>query len=153
MHTCEICPILASRNDGKDVLVIETAYWRAVLDGDQRVLGKMFVTLLEHRPTLTDLSPEEWQDLHGLIKNLERAIGAAFSPSHFNWSCLMNNAVVAELPTHVHWHLHPRYKAPVTFAEEVFHDTELYPPKERTQHPVSRQVLQAIASTIQSYLK
>lgn len=153
MYDCEICPILATRNDGKDVQVAETQYWRAVLDSDQRFLGKMFVTLREHKPTLSQLNDDEWRDLHRLITNLEEAVGMAFSPTHINWSCLMNNAIVAEQPTHVHWHFHPRYKTSVEFAGEVFLDTELYPPKERTTHAVSPKILHTIAAAIQSHLK
>lgn len=150
---CEICPILVTRNDDKDVLVMETSHWRAVLDSDQRVLGKMFVTLLEHKPAIGELTQEEWQELHEVMKQLEGAVIAAFAPSHFNWSCLMNNAAVAGQPTHVHWHLHPRYTAPVAFADETFRDTELFPPKERSTHPVSQEILHTIAAAIQSHLK
>lgn len=153
MSDCEVCSILATRNDGKDVTVLETPHWYAVLDSDQRVLGKMFVTLREHKPSISDLTIAEWQELHEVMRQLEVAVGAAFQPSHFNWSCLMNNAVVAEQPTHVHWHFHPRYKAPVEFAGEVFFDTELHPPKERTTHPVSQEILHTIAAAIQSHLK
>ena len=153
MSNCEICPILATRNDGRDVTVLETPHWRAVLDSDQRVLGKMFVTLREHRPSISDLTVAEWQQLHEVMRQLELAVGTVFRPSHFNWSCLMNNAAVAEQSTHVHWHFHPRYKAPVEFAGEIFLDTELYPPKERTSHPVSREILHTIAAAIQSHLK
>lgn len=147
---CEICPILTSHNDGKDVSVLETRYWRVVLDGDQRVLGKSFVTLLEHKESLSDLSIEEWRDLHDIMKRLEASTIKAFSASHFNWSCLMNDAVVAGQPTHVHWHMHPRYTQPVEFAGETFYDTELFPPKERSTHVVPHgillQIVQAMAS-------
>lgn len=153
MSECEICPILESHNDGQDVTVLETTHWRAVLDSDQRFLGKMFVTLLGHKPTVSDLSEEEWQDLHTVMRQLEHAVGLAFHPSHFNWSCLMNNAVVAGQPTHVHWHLHPRYTSPVEFADDIFHDTELTPPKQRTKHPVDTATLHSIAESIRSYLK
>lgn len=150
---CEICPILETRNDGQDVLVMETAHWRAVLDNDQRTLGKMFVTLLEHKPAISELTQEEWQELHEVMKRLEAAVAMAFAPSHFNWSCLMNNAVVAGQSTHVHWHLHPRYTVPVVFAGETFLDTELFPPKGRTAHLVSPVTLASIAAAIQSHLK
>lgn len=150
MTSCAICPILVSRNDGRDVQVFETEYWRVVLDGDQRVLGKSFVTLLEHKESISDMSREQWQDLRRVIKRLEAGVSRAFSPSHFNWSCLMNNAVVAGQPTHVHWHLHPRYTQPVEFAGETFYDTELFPPKERSTHVVPHgillQIVQAMAS-------
>lgn len=146
--SCEICPILASHNDGQDVLVFETTRWRVVLDADQRVLGKSFVTLLEHKESISDLSSEDWDELRDVMKRLENGAKKAFSPSHFNWSCLMNNAVVASQPTHVHWHMHPRYIHPVEFASETFYDTELFPPKERTKHIVSRDVLLQITEAM-----
>lgn len=150
MTNCEICPILTSHNDGKDVQVFETNYWRVVLDADQRFLGKSFVTLLEHKESVSDLSSEEWRDLHTVMLRLEVSVKAAFGPSHFNWSCLMNNAVVAGQSTHVHWHMHPRYARSTEFAGEIFYDTELFPPKERSAHVVTRdvllQIMQAMAS-------
>lgn len=153
MTGCEICPILATNNDGRDVVVLETESWRAVLDNDQRTLGKMFITLREHKAAISNISAAEWRELHDVMRQLESALTQAVQPSHFNWSCLMNNAVVARQPTHVHWHLHPRYTAPVEFAGETFDDTELYPPRERTTHVVSAETLQSIAQAIQSYLK
>ena len=153
MNGCEICPILATRNHGEDVTVLETERWRAVLDSDQRTLGKMFVTLRAHKEGISALTATEWAELHDVMRQLEVATQSAFRPSHFNWSCLMNNAVVADQPTHVHWHFHPRYKALVEFGGEVFVDSELYPPKERTTHPVSQELLHTIAAAIQSHLK
>lgn len=145
---CEICPILASRNDDQDVVVFETSHWRVVLDADQRFLGKSFVTLLEHKESISDLSTDDWNDLYDVMKRLENGTERAFAPSHFNWSCLMNNAVVADQPTHVHWHFHPRYTRSVEFARETFYDTELTPPKERTKHLVSRGVQLQIAEAM-----
>lgn len=147
---CEICPILASSNSGNDVVVLETAHWRVVLDEDQRFLGKSFVTLREHKESMSDLSSEQWQDLHDVMRRLEISTKRAFAPSHFNWSCLMNNAIVADQPTHVHWHMHPRYKTSVEFGGQVFHDTELFPPKERTTHLTTRGVLLQIAQAMAS---
>ena len=123
MKDCEICPIIETHNGGEDVQVLQTEYWRAVLDADQRTLGKMFVTLLEHKESISELSDDEWRDLHEIMKRLEDSVKRAFGPSHFNWQCLMNNAVVTDEPTHVHWHFHPRYKAPVEFDGEIFYDT------------------------------
>ena len=150
MTSCEICPILASRNDGNDVLVFETAYWRVVLDSDQRFLGKSFITLLQHKETISDVSPDEWRDLHAVMQRLEASTKRAFGPSHFNWSCLMNNAVVAGQSTHVHWHMHPRYMGPVGFAGETFRDSELFPPKERTTHVTPGDILLQIAQAMAS---
>ena len=153
MTGCEICPILATQNNNKDVVVLETPHWRAVLDSDQRTLGKMFITLREHKAAISHLTVDEWTELHEVMRQLEEATSRAFSPSHFNWSCLMNNALVAGQPTHVHWHFHPRYTQATEFSGEAFYDTELYPPKERSAHPVSSEMLHSIAAVIQSHLK
>src|SRR6476660_620856 len=109
MNNCEICPILATKNNGKDVIVLETKLWRATLDVNQQFLGKMFITLLQHKPTLSDLDEEDWREFRIIIKQLETAVKKAFNPSHFNWSHLMNDAAMKDQETHVHWHLHPRY--------------------------------------------
>lgn len=130
------------------MVVFETSRWRVVLDSDQRFLGKSFVTLLEHKESISDLSDEDWSDLRDVMKRLEEGARGAFAPSHFNWSCLMNNAIVADQPTHVHWHFHPRYMRPIEFARETFYDTELTPPKERTKHTVSREVQLQIAKAM-----
>ena len=148
MKDCEICPIIETHNGGEDVQVLQTEYWRAVLDADQRTLGKMFVTLLEHKESISELSEDEWRDLYEIMKTLENSVKNAFDPSHFNWQCLMNNAVVADESTHVHWHFHPRYKAPVEFDGEILYDTELYSPKKRTTHVVDKTVLEKIKSEI-----
>lgn len=145
---CQICPILASRDDGNDAQVYQSQFWRVVLDRDQRTLGKSFITLLEHKQSISELSQPEWVDLRDVISKLEASTTRAFQPSHFNWSCLMNNAVVANQPTHVHWHMHPRYTVPVVFADETFEDTELFDPKRRTAHIVSSDVAAQIARTM-----
>ena len=148
MISCEICPILSSNNNGKDIQVVETEMWRVVLDPNQQFLGKSFVTLLDHKQTLSDLSSEEWKDFEILVKRLELAVTKAFNPNHFNWSCLMNIAAMSNQETHVHWHIHPRYNAPMSVAGEVFEDTQWYPRKEKKDHIVDSEILQKIAQEI-----
>ena len=152
MNNCEICPILATHNDGKDMQIIETEKWRVVLDPNQQFLGKAFVTLLEHKSSLSDLDETDWRDFEALVKCLESALKKAFQPNHFNWSCLMNLAAMSGQETHVHWHIHPRYDKAVTVAGETFEDTQWYPRKEKIDHVVDKEVLRAVASKIKENL-
>jgi len=144
MSDCEICPILKTHNGGQDVQVFETKHWRGVLDSDQRSLGKMFITLLEHRGAMADLSDEQSAELFMVMRGLERAINQAYQPTHFNWLCLMNNAVRDGQPTHVHWHLHPRYDSERVVEGEVFNDGV----KDKAQHLVDRELLEKIRNQI-----
>ena len=152
MNNCEICPIIITCNDGKDVQVIETEKWRVVLDPNQQFLGKAFVTLLEHKTSLSDLNEADWKDFEVLVKRLESALKKAFQPNHFNWSCLMNIAAMNGQETHVHWHIHPRYDKSVTVAGETFEDTQWYPRKEKIDHVVDKEVLQVVAEKIRENL-
>ena len=152
MNNCEICPILATHNNGKDIQIIETEKWRVVLDPNQQFLGKAFVTLLEHKTSLSDLNEADWRDFEILVKRLETALKKAFQPTRFNWSCLMNLAAMSGQETHVHWHIHPRYDKSVTVAGETFEDTQWYPRKEKTDHVIEKETLQIVADKIKESL-
>ena len=80
MNNCDICPILVTNNNGKDVQIAETEKWRIVLDPNQQFLGKSFVTLLQHKSSLSSLDETDWRDYEILVKRLEGAIKRRFSP-------------------------------------------------------------------------
>ena len=122
MKDCEICPLLVGQTTKDRGVVLQTERWVVVLDKNQEYLGKAFVTLRDHKNTISDLNKADWLELHDVMKRVEHTMNLAFSPDVFNWSCLMNNAVVAGQPTRVHWHLHPRYLNGRTFAGEEFPD-------------------------------
>ena len=152
MNNCDICPILATNNNGKDVQIAETEKWRIVLDPNQQFLGKSFVTLLQHKSSLSSLDEADWKDYEALVRRLEGAIKKAFQPSHFNWSCLMNIAAANGQQTHVHWHIHPRYDKPVVIAGEHFEDSQWYPREETIDHIVEDKLLRIIAEKIKENL-
>ncbi|PID32968.1 hypothetical protein CR969_03270 [Candidatus Saccharibacteria bacterium] len=135
---------METKNDGQDVVVLETQYWRASLVSDQRSLGRMFVTLLEHKESLSELNEAEFRDLLFVTKSLEGSLRETYQPTHFNWSCLMNNAVRDCQPTHVHWHLHPRYDREVIVNGETFIDGN----DDKIPHHASPETLEIIRSDL-----
>ena len=64
----------------------------------------------------------------------------------------MNNAVKAGQPTHVHWHLHPRYLGGATFTDEEFPDPKWPRHLESAVHMVGdetfREIMQALRSRL-----
>ena len=82
MSNCEIYPILTTRSSGEDAQVIEAEKWRVVLDPNQRLLGKAFVTLFEHKTSLSDLGEADWRDFEIPVKRLETALKKVFQPNH-----------------------------------------------------------------------
>ena len=149
---CEICPLLVGQTAADDNVILQTERWVAVLDRNQCYLGKSFITLRQHKETLSDLDEADWMELHHVIRQLERAVKEAFGADVCNWECLMNNAVKAGQPTHVHWHLHPRYLAGATFASEEFPDPKWPRRLESAVHMVSDETFYEIMQALRSRL-
>jgi diadenosine tetraphosphate (Ap4A) HIT family hydrolase len=147
---CDACEFLKKPS----YPIVRTKHWNVELATNHAYLGRAYVTLLEHKSSLSELSPEEWHDFEALVQKLEAAYHKAFGAGPFNWSCLMNNAY-QEKPynPHVHWHLVPRYEKPVDIDGQTFTDDEFghmfAPFKERTKDD---QTVKKIAEAIKAQL-
>ena len=121
--TCDVCTILPKNN----YVLLESDYWVVSLAADQSWLGRSYITAKQHTSSLSDLSTEQWDDLHHVIQRYEHAVTSAFQADLFNWACLMNDAFKEPhhpQSPHVHFHVRPRYKNPVTLSGIVFTDEE-----------------------------
>jgi diadenosine tetraphosphate (Ap4A) HIT family hydrolase len=74
------------------------------------------------KETLSELTPEEWQELGLLEKELERITKKLFKPTMYNFACLMNNAYRDNEKPHVHFHFIPRYKEKVDLFGKIYND-------------------------------
>ncbi len=105
--------------------LIATKKWIVNLAPDQGYLGRSYITLREHKASLSELSSEEWEEFTNIARQLEVACKSAFSATLFNWTCLLNNAYRDKpFNPHVHWHFRPRYESPVKINELTFLDPE-----------------------------
>lgn len=152
MKDCEICPLLVGQTAADDNVILQTERWVAVLDRNQCYLGKSFITLRQHKETLSELDEVDWMELHQVIRQLEQAVKEAFGVDVCNWECLMNNAVKAGQSTHVHWHLHPRYLAGTIFAGEKFPDPKWSRHLGGAVHMVSDENFREIMQVLRSRL-
>ena len=87
-----------------------------------------------------------------MICQIEQAVKEAFGADVCNWECLMNNAVKAGQPTHVHWHLHPRYLNGAHFEGEDFPDPKWPRHLESGEHRVSEELFGKIVLAVQENL-
>lgn len=121
MKNCEICTHVNNKDDS----LLITEHWAVALAPDQGYLGRCYVTLREHKASLSDLSDQEWAEYRDIVRRLERASYEAFGGTPFNWACMMNNAYQeADAQPHVHWHFRPRYSQPVTVNGIEFTDPQ-----------------------------
>ncbi len=128
----------------------ENDSWRIVLfAASQEYLGKSVLTCKQHVATLHELSDTQWYDLRGAIQWYEQQVCSAFSPTHYNWQCLMNNAAGRHEQTHVQWHVTFRYEQTVEFNSDQFVDSR-WPLSSREVVPkqLSQEKLLQIADAI-----
>ncbi len=117
---CEICEL----SDQTVSQVIDGAYWTAVVSPDQVNLGHCLVILKHHKPSISSLAAREVAEWHEIAKQLEDAIGAAFEPTLFDWTCLTvaEHSPGRNLNPHVFWHIIPRYEKAARFNGQTFLD-------------------------------
>ena len=149
--TCDICSHLTSI----DNLITETGYWRVMLAADQAYVGRSFVTLKNHKESLSELNHEEWRDFELLVTRIELGYEMTFNSGRpFNWACMMNDAFKEADPTpHVHWHLRPRHARPVIVGNNEFIDPEYAHHYRRSRKTfVDQSVLDEIGALIKKNL-
>lgn len=151
-EACDVCQFLQHKPLKHQILTTE--HWTAGVIPDQPYLGRVLITLLTHKGSLGQLSPEEWQEFEAMIPRLERAYKQAFGAEPLNIGCYMNNAYKDDPPhPHVHWHIFPRYKQPVELGDIVFEDKQFgsfY--DDNIVRPVGEAVVQEIAERLKAAL-
>lgn len=148
--TCHICELL--KEPGEQLL--ETKNWTVGIGNNQAYFGRAYVTLRNHKASLSDLSKEEWSEFEAIVKQMESAFESAFNAKPLNWGCFMNNAFRnGESNSHVHWHIFPRYRtAPVL--NGVAYDDPLYGEHydPRAERLVDEDTVHQITETLKSHL-
>jgi diadenosine tetraphosphate (Ap4A) HIT family hydrolase len=132
-------------------LIHRGRYWQVELNPDQQYLGKAVIALNRHASALRELTPKEGEEFFEIVKKFETSIDKSFHPTHFNWSCLMNDAAGSGSPMHIHWHAIPRYKNAEQFQGHEFID-QRWPKSARDMEPnrPGAEILRAIRDRIKA---
>ena len=130
---CVLC------NPSLDPVVSTSECWKLVVNVNQNLLGKCFLTLNRHSESVSDLSEVEWLDLHRQLKMTTQALTEVFAPDHFNYAFLQNQ------DRHVHLHVVPRFERPREVAGERFEDPD-FPKHYRVPAPKKRVPADVLAS-------
>lgn len=152
MNTCEWCNL---SDEDKKYLLFQTEYWQIFLADKQDYIGRCIILSKRHIGALSELTVTEWIDLKDVIDKLEKGISISFGATMFNWSCLMNDFFKSDIPNpHLHIHLRPRYKNPITIDGKQFYDVEFahrYDNKKLSS--VSQKEFESIYFTLKSTLQ
>ena len=111
--------------EDKQYQVCETAFWSVFLSDEQDYIGRCILVLKRHCGSMSELTDDEWEELHRLIRKAEVCFKTALGATLCNWSCLMNSFYKESEPDpHLHIHVRPRYDGPVTVNGHTYIDSE-----------------------------
>ena len=105
---CELCNQIGGELIWKNDLV------RVVRVNDPDYPGFCRVILNRHAAEMTDLLPEERQQVMNVVFSVERVLRAVLQPTKINLASFGN------MVPHVHWHVIPRYANDVHFPNPVW---------------------------------
>lgn len=140
------CPLC---NPDLSPILWQGQHWQLVLNLNQNLIGRSFLSFTRHIEDVTRLSKEEWQELRTQLDLTTAVLRSSFSPDHFNYSFLQNQ------DRHVHMHIIPRYATIREFSGTTFVDPD-YPAHFAVPSPVNKlspDVFAELAERIQKELE
>jgi ATP adenylyltransferase len=115
---CVFCNRL--EGDEKEHYVLHRGrHWYILLNLYPYNSGHMLLVLNRHRPALADCRDEELVEMARLLRVMEQALRASYSPDGIN--CGYNGGVSAGagIPEHLHLHMLPRWSGDTNFMSTV----------------------------------
>ena len=112
---CVFCRA-ANEDPSFDTLCIHrTKFSMIVLNKFPYNSGHVLVIPRRHVADLTDLSEEEYADLHDLIRESIKALRSTYEPQGFNVGLNLGAVAGAGIPEHLHYHVIPRWSGDLNF--------------------------------------
>ncbi|PID70358.1 HIT family protein [bacterium DOLZORAL124_38_8] len=100
----------------EELLLYQSKYWKWSLHPTQHTLGAGILSLNRYCEKMSDISPEESQDLQNIIQVIEHTVSKVFQNQKINYLMLMM------VDPHLHYHVLPRYQQPQEFNGKQWED-------------------------------
>ncbi|MBR3247240.1 MAG: HIT family protein [Clostridiales bacterium] len=121
MENCAWCNLT---EEDKRYQLYETVFWSVFLSDEQDYIGRCILVLKRHCGSMSELTDDEWEELHKLICKVETCLKTVLGATLCNWSCLMNSFYKESEPDpHLHIHVRPRYDEPVMVNGHAYIDS------------------------------
>ena len=122
MDKCSWCDL---SEEDKMFQVYDGEFWSVFISDEQDYIGRCILVLKRHCHSMSELTGDEWEELHGLVCKVEACLKAVLGAALCNWRCLMNNFYKEASPDpHLHIHVRPRYDKPVILNGNTYTDSE-----------------------------
>jgi ATP adenylyltransferase len=116
---CIFVELPAASDDRENLILYRGERAFVMLNAFPYTNGHLMVAPFRHTPNVEDLDDDESAEVARLIKRAVGWIKKAYSPDGFNIGANIGSAGGAGIPSHVHWHIVPRWSGDTNFMTTV----------------------------------
>ena len=113
----------------------------ALLNAFPYTSGHLMVAPFHHTPNVEDLDDDEMFEVGRLIAHGVRWLKKAYDPQGFNIGANIGAAGGAGIPSHVHWHIVPRWSGDTNFMTTVG-DVRVLPQSLQDSYDLLRKIVE-----------
>jgi ATP adenylyltransferase len=116
---CIFVDLPAQANDRENLILHRGKTAFVLLNAFPYTSGHLMVAPYKHTAELSELSDEEMLEAGKLLARCVLWLREAYHPSGFNIGMNLGSAAGAGIPTHVHWHVVPRWEGDTNFMSTI----------------------------------
>lgn len=116
---CIFVDLPAQNRDRENLILYRGSTAFVMLNAFPYTNGHLMIAPFRHTADLGELSDAELLEINQLLARAIRWIGRAYGPDGYNVGINLGSAAGAGIPTHVHWHIVPRWKGDTNFMTTV----------------------------------
>lgn len=116
---CIFVDMPADNQDRKNLILFRGRLAFVMLNAFPYTNGHLMVAPYKHTANLSELDDNELLEINQLVRNACGWITKAYRPDGFNIGVNLGEAAGAGIPTHVHWHIVPRWNGDTNFMTTI----------------------------------
>ncbi|MFI5386829.1 MAG: HIT family protein [Fimbriimonadales bacterium] len=116
---CIFVDLPSQSNDRENLLLYRGKTAFVMLNAFPYTNGHVMVAPYKHIADIGDLDDEELLEINQLVAKAVAWITAAYRPDGFNIGINLGRAAGAGIPTHIHWHIVPRWNGDTNFMTAI----------------------------------
>ena len=112
---CIFVDLPAENEDRKNLILYRGKNAFVMLNGFPYTNGHLMIAPYKHTANMSELEDEELLEINQLIAKALEWLKIAYKPDGFNIGVNLGSAAGAGIPTHIHWHVVPRWAGDTNF--------------------------------------
>lgn len=112
---CVFCDIIKQNNDAQNFILKRSDHCVVILNKYPYNAGHLLVIPLEHVKKLNDLSQQALNEIMGVVTLATSIVEKELKSEGINIGLNLGSASGAGIPSHLHWHILPRWNGDTNF--------------------------------------